>query len=299
MGEVYKITNLVNGKVYIGSSTQSGQVRMDYHMAKIGDAAGPFYSEIDKYGKRNFQLSIICKVEDENDLRELEYELIREHIEVLGRDQVYNVATHVDYWRDRSHDPDVVAKRMETMRRRYGILPINDPKYREKAIQSQIDKYGSLAFHTPEARAKSNEASQTDEAKAKRVATQVERYGSLGFHTPEARKKSIEMASKPEVQRRRVATDKARHGGRLAAHSPEAIEKNKRTRSNIVEYKGIEYAGLADLRKALREDGYEVPATTLNRMVQYNRFPEKYKELEGKFKLVRLGVITKLAKNKK
>lgn len=68
---IYKVTNLVNKKVYIGQTIRSLKVRWSLHLYK-GDA---LYSAINKYGKENFLIEIIDRAEtlDELNNKEIEY----------------------------------------------------------------------------------------------------------------------------------------------------------------------------------------------------------------------------------
>lgn len=78
---IYKITNLINNKIYIG---QSGRIeaRFNQHKKKAFDKDdagynGELYTEIRKYGLDNFQFEII----EEIDLTILEEKYIKEYIQ--------------------------------------------------------------------------------------------------------------------------------------------------------------------------------------------------------------------------
>lgn len=62
-GYVYLITNKVNGKQYIGQTISNIKQRWSQHIynAKQGKNY-PFYNAINKYGKDNFEISILAKV---------------------------------------------------------------------------------------------------------------------------------------------------------------------------------------------------------------------------------------------
>lgn len=57
-GIIYKYTNLINGKVYIGQTTQTLQKRDKKHMSQIKDDTY-FHRALKKYGRENFSLEII------------------------------------------------------------------------------------------------------------------------------------------------------------------------------------------------------------------------------------------------
>ena len=64
MSYIYKITNQVNNKIYIGATTRHPSIRFDEHCSDaVRFPNRPFYSAINKYGIKNFKLDIIeeCK----------------------------------------------------------------------------------------------------------------------------------------------------------------------------------------------------------------------------------------------
>ena len=63
---IYKITNLVNGKIYIGQSVKIKN-RWGQHIrdAKTGNSIAPIHRAIKKYGKENFDFSILEECEKE------------------------------------------------------------------------------------------------------------------------------------------------------------------------------------------------------------------------------------------
>lgn len=74
MGFVYKITNQINGAIYIGITTRDYKIRWDEHTNHLGLAYDTqkntlFHRALLKYGKQNFSFEII---EETNDLDEKE-----------------------------------------------------------------------------------------------------------------------------------------------------------------------------------------------------------------------------------
>jgi len=71
--QIYKITNLVNNKIYIGLTTQEVWNRYLNHLseARCG-SKWPIHRAIRKYGKENFKLEILASLEENQDLYELE-----------------------------------------------------------------------------------------------------------------------------------------------------------------------------------------------------------------------------------
>ena len=71
---IYKITNTINNKFYIGKTTNSVIKRFNEHISnalRIG-ACGPLYDAIRKYGKENFTITIIDFAESEEELNKKE-----------------------------------------------------------------------------------------------------------------------------------------------------------------------------------------------------------------------------------
>lgn len=67
MGFIYKVTNKVNGKIYVGLTTDSLENRLKSH---INDAMAtkknrPFYNAIRKYGQENFFIEQIEEVDND------------------------------------------------------------------------------------------------------------------------------------------------------------------------------------------------------------------------------------------
>lgn len=86
---VYKITNLVNGKVYIGSSRNiKKRITDHFKPSKISSRIKyPLYQDISKYGRKNFRIEILeeCRIEN---LEELETKYIQQYF----GENCYNVS---------------------------------------------------------------------------------------------------------------------------------------------------------------------------------------------------------------
>ena len=76
MPYIYKITNLINGKIYIGkTSLSSVQKRMKEHINdsyKHRQEKRPLYDAFNKYGIENFKIEAIEQVENDNKASERE-----------------------------------------------------------------------------------------------------------------------------------------------------------------------------------------------------------------------------------
>ena len=94
MGFIYKVTNNCNGKVYIGQSRTHIGVRFEQHLRdarRTDKQSRPFYCAINKYGEKNFSLSLIEEV-DNSLLNEREVYWIDYYRSYIGFDdcQGYN-----------------------------------------------------------------------------------------------------------------------------------------------------------------------------------------------------------------
>lgn len=74
MSYIYQITNLVNGKKYVGKTDYSIEERFKVHMAdsKKGLENRPLYKAFEKYGIENFEISLLEETENDNE-REIYY----------------------------------------------------------------------------------------------------------------------------------------------------------------------------------------------------------------------------------
>jgi len=66
MGEIYKITNKINNKNYIGQTTKTTNVRFAEHLKDMWNHVSPLYHSMHKYGIQNFSVDCLEECEDEN-----------------------------------------------------------------------------------------------------------------------------------------------------------------------------------------------------------------------------------------
>lgn len=132
---IYKLTNVVNGKIYIGQS-KNIHLRMKYHMAdsvRVNDPRGnyPMYDDMRKYGFENFKLDII-ELCEEDELNELERKYILEYNstdENIG----YNLTAEAHGFKDRrivklTHSPEIMKKHGERLRK-WNLKQWQDAEY--------------------------------------------------------------------------------------------------------------------------------------------------------------------------
>lgn len=91
-GEIYKITNIINNKIYIGK-TKNGIARYKRHMTnaksinkKLSTECPIFYEDIRKFGKQNFKYEVICEcqIEQLKQLEEKYIKLYKSYDEMIG-----------------------------------------------------------------------------------------------------------------------------------------------------------------------------------------------------------------------
>jgi group I intron endonuclease len=69
---IYKITNKVNGKIYVGQTIRSPKRRFEEHFYKSHGENYPLYNAMKKYGKDSFSMEIIAQCSTIEDLNKLE-----------------------------------------------------------------------------------------------------------------------------------------------------------------------------------------------------------------------------------
>ena len=70
---IYKVTNLINGKIYIGQTKHSLEHRKQRHLQRARNGANNhLYQAIRKYGESNFKWEVIHTTDDKDELNFLE-----------------------------------------------------------------------------------------------------------------------------------------------------------------------------------------------------------------------------------
>lgn len=108
--DVYKITNKVTGKVYIGITNQGAGARYRHHWyeARIGEPA-PIHRSMAKYGEESFTLEIIETVDTYDELREREKYWIKFY-DSMNREKGYNLTEGGDGTFGRLHSEETKEK---------------------------------------------------------------------------------------------------------------------------------------------------------------------------------------------
>ena len=102
---IYKTTNLINGKIYIGKH-QTSNLNDSY----LGSGKG-IKNAVKKYGRENFRKDILFVFESEKEMNAKEKELITE--EFVSRNDTYNAGVGGEggpHFRGKTHKPDSINK---------------------------------------------------------------------------------------------------------------------------------------------------------------------------------------------
>lgn len=181
---IYKLTNLINGKIYIGQSRDIAN-RMRYHIQdskRVNDKRGqnPLYEAMRKYGHENFKLEIleICE-EAELDEREAYYIKLYDS---TNPDKGYNQT----FYPKPFLDPRIIAEshRAEVMRmhgkrlREWNLKQWKDPEYRKK-MSKQSSKVQLERLKDPEYREEKIKQLKEATNKMKKKVAQYDLEGNL------------------------------------------------------------------------------------------------------------------------
>lgn len=119
---IYKITNKVNKKVYIGSSLNSLEKRWAQHLHTAKYSQGSFFQKaIRKYGEKSFKKEVLCTILDNNFIDEIEDYFINFYNSISpngynaigvqkGQRELIQKSTKADWAK-----PEKRAKRIEAM----------------------------------------------------------------------------------------------------------------------------------------------------------------------------------------
>lgn len=110
---IYKTTNLINGKYYIGKH-QTKNINDRYF-----GSGKAILDAIKKYGKKNFSKEILYVFDNERDMNLKEKEIITE--EYISTDKNYNMGVGGEggpHFKGRKHSPETLKKITEANRRK-------------------------------------------------------------------------------------------------------------------------------------------------------------------------------------
>ena len=169
---VYKITNLLNGKVYVGQTVRTLEARIDQHKRRTKSAIS---QAIGKYGWENFKVEVLEECETQEELNE------REKFWIKFFDCIAPKGYNLNEGGRGGKVSEIAKKHMSESQQ----VRFSNPAEHEKLSKAQKKYFSKL-----EARQKMSEAKKnpSPEARANMSAAQKRR-----FSNPEARaKKSAE-----------------------------------------------------------------------------------------------------------
>lgn len=80
-GIIYKVTNIVNGKIYIGQTitTLANRKRCHINSSKLANCSCYFHKALKKYGEKNFIWEVLDHCNSKKELNEMEFHYIKQY----------------------------------------------------------------------------------------------------------------------------------------------------------------------------------------------------------------------------
>lgn len=137
--QIYKITNIINNKVYIGLTVQGAKKRYLHHLYEArSNSTFPIHNSIRKYGEDKFRLEVIETVNTHEELKELEKFYISLY-DSNNRQLGYNLTAGGDGTLGRFHSEETKAKIREKAINR---IPKESTKARMSESHCSIEALG-------------------------------------------------------------------------------------------------------------------------------------------------------------
>ena len=123
--EVYKVVNIINGKIYVGITNQGYKIRWYKHCSDaIHDSSFPIHQAIRKYGVANFTVEVLEVCENIDLLKEREQYWIKELNSRTINGEGYNLTDGGDGTFGRKHSKETKEKiRASMMGKNVGPKP--------------------------------------------------------------------------------------------------------------------------------------------------------------------------------
>lgn len=86
---LYKVTNKINGKIYIGQTIQPDKRWYD-HRRESANPKVPFHFAIKKHGAHNFEFEVIASCKNWEDANYIETELVKQYDSFIANGKGYN-----------------------------------------------------------------------------------------------------------------------------------------------------------------------------------------------------------------
>lgn len=136
---IYKFTNLINGKVYIGQTRKMLRERLSGHIYEMKNNPNYFHKALLKYGLSNFDISVIEICENPEDLDGLEVYWIS-YYNATNRENGYNLTkggSGIRYQKNIRHFGETIQSRIK--RSISAKLKWKDEEYRKRYKLSRKD----------------------------------------------------------------------------------------------------------------------------------------------------------------
>lgn len=142
---IYKITNLINNKVYIGQTIRELNKRWAQHIKDSKRKSYPLYKSMRKYGTDNFKIETIFECENKEDMNFMEIEFIQYYRNTLGSNNIYNINNGGNGIGSMSNEVKIKIS-IKAMGNKYsqGIIPSEETrqKIRETKLGDKNPNYG-------------------------------------------------------------------------------------------------------------------------------------------------------------
>lgn len=137
-GIIYKITNTINGKVYIGQTTASLRKRFSGHKWK--GSTSRISKAIKKYGGSNFTAEVVCRCDSLSDLNNREISVIKAYNSLIPHG--YNVHLGGNSHK-RITGPMLGRNHSEATKKKMSISATGVKKSKEHCIRIGLAKKGT------------------------------------------------------------------------------------------------------------------------------------------------------------
>lgn len=147
---IYKATNKINGKCYIGQTRHSLEYRKARHLSAARNGAMThFYCAIRKYGESNFDWEIICSTNDPDRLNELEtfyitqYDSIKHGYNMIdgGDNNIMDIESVRTKHKLKMQSREVRKKLSDTMKQKIARGEFFTPEHRANLSKSAIGNH--------------------------------------------------------------------------------------------------------------------------------------------------------------
>lgn len=147
---MYKAKNKINGKVYIGQTKHTLEERREQHIKKAHSGVKThFYNAIRKYGDNAFEFSVICTVDNKEDLNLLEtyyiqlYNSIKDGYNMVdgGDNNVMCIQEVYEKHKSRMQSEETRKKLSNTMKKKIAEGRFFTPEHRKKLSESAMGNH--------------------------------------------------------------------------------------------------------------------------------------------------------------